>query len=102
VADVVRELERAVVDPHREPDVARDEAQLLAVARDLRQLAGDQREDLVEGGPGTVEDGARADVHVGDPILGVEERAVECAQVVHREQRLNCSADGPRPNVTSW
>ena len=101
MAHVVGEVERTVVDPHREPDVARHEAHLLAVARDLRQLAGDQGEDLVEAGPGTVEDGARPDVHVGDPVLGVEERAVEGAHVVHREQRLKWRAAGPGPNVTS-
>jgi RimJ/RimL family protein N-acetyltransferase len=45
-ANVVREVERFVVDPHREPDPAWHEAHLLAVARDARELGGDQRQDL--------------------------------------------------------
>ena len=83
VADVVVEVEVRVVDPHRAAEPPRHEAHLLAVAGNARELAGDQRQDLVVRGARSFEDGARADVHVGDAVLGVEERAVECAHVVH-------------------
>ena len=98
MADVVLEVEMRVVDPHRPAQPARHETHLLPVAGDHRQLARDQRDDLVVTGRRTFEDRARPDVHVGDPVLHVEEHAVERAHVVHR---CSVSIGWIRPGVVA-
>ena len=60
---VVAEVEVRVVDPHRAPEVVRNEPDALAVARQQRQLALQHRDDLVERRRRAVEDARGPDVH---------------------------------------
>ena len=82
VAQVVLNVEMRVVDPDRAPQLERDEADLLAVARDQVQLGVHHGDDVAEGRRGTLEDGHRGDVHVGHVVLNVEERRVQRAQAI--------------------
>ena len=83
VAHVVLEVEVGVVDPHRTAEVHGDEAHSLAVARHERQLACEELHEAVIGRGWSFEDRARADVHVGDAVLEVEERRVERVHAIH-------------------
>jgi hypothetical protein len=82
-ADVVVEDEGGIVDPRGVREATGDEPQPLAVAGQERELALDQCEDVVERRRGTGEDRTRADVEVGDAVLGVDEDGVERTEVIH-------------------
>jgi hypothetical protein len=84
VADVVAEVEVGIVDPHWPADLPGDEAHLLPVPREERELGGHQVDELLVGRWRPLENRARRDVHVSDAVLDVEEDAVERAQTVHR------------------
>ena len=72
-----------IVDPHRPAELERHEPHLLAVPRHRRQLPGDHRLELLVARWRTLEHCDRADVHVADRVLDVEERRVERAHPVH-------------------
>src|SRR4051794_20131385 len=72
-----------VVHPHRPAEVQGDETDLLAIARNQRQLAFDGVSRLVPRGRGPLHYSDRADVHVTDCVLDVQERGVLRAQRLH-------------------
>ena len=90
VAEVVLNVEVRVVHPHRAPQFEGDELHHLAVARDEGELGLDHGHDVIERRLRALEDGHRADVHMADAVLEVQERCVQRAQPV--------SAHGPLPS----
>ena len=84
VPQVVVEVEVGIVDPDRSAQLEGNRPHPLAVAGDEVQLGGDHRCDFVErrGRVGKHADGP--DVHMGDPVLQVEELGVERAHSLHR------------------
>ena len=72
-----------IVDPHRSPELEGNESHLLAVPRHGRELPGNHRLELLVHRWRTVEDCDRADVHVADRVLDVQERRVERTHAVH-------------------
>ena len=88
MADVVVEAEVRIVGPHRPAQPTRYEADTLAVAGDLGQLAAHQLDEVVVVGRRPFHDGARSDVHVADAVLDVEEHGVEWTHSFHRT--LDC------------
>jgi hypothetical protein len=84
VVDVVGEVERFVVDPHRKAEVPACVAQPLAVAAPRPQSSGDQGADVVVAGGRPLEHGARREVHVGHPVFDTEDRGIESTQAITR------------------
>ena len=82
LADVVIEVQVGVVDPDRAPLAERDEAELLAKARDEVEARLDVVAELVVGRRRAVEDDRRGDVHVGAAALHMEECGIEAGQAI--------------------
>ena len=83
VTEVVVEVEVGVVDPHRASELERDRRDPLPVARDAVQLRRQQLAQLSRGRLRPFEDREPRDVHVGDPVLEVEELGIEHAETLH-------------------
>ena len=99
VAQVVLNVEVRIVDPDRSPQLERDGADLLAVARDEVELGLHHGDDVAEGRRRALEDGDRGDVHVGHVVLNVEERCVQRAQAIrtHRDPPFGLLPDADYP-----
>ena len=76
VAQVVSEVEVRIIHPHRPPQPQRDEADLLAVARDRVELAQHHLLEARKGWRGSLENAHPANVHRGVGPLDVEKRGV--------------------------
>ena len=96
VTEVVLNVEVRVVHPDRAPQLERDEAHLLAEARDEVESGVDHRHNVAVGRRRPFEDRHRGDVHVGHVVLNVEERRVQRAQSIraHRPSLRGSSASG--------
>ena len=95
VADVVLDVEVRVVLPQRSPEVRRHPPHDLAVARHEGELGRHHRREVPIPGRRAGEDADRADVHVRDRVLNVQERGVERTQTVGH--RLHGSAGRSPP-----
>ena len=84
VSQVVREVEMGIVDPDRSAQLERHRTHSLAVAGDQVELGGDHPRDVVERRRRVGEHAYRADVHMADPVLQVEELGVERIHSLHR------------------
>ena len=76
-----------IIDPHRTRQRERQEPQLLAVARDERQLALDVAEQLGVVGSRPLEDRHPGDVRLHLVALEVQERGVERGHPLHLSLR---------------
>jgi hypothetical protein len=74
---VVLEVEVRVVLPHRAAEAERDEAQLLAEARNEMESRGDMVDERVVVRLRTLEDRGRGDMHVSAVSLEMKEGSVE-------------------------
>ena len=82
VAHVVLEVELGLVDPDRPALLERNEHHALPVARDLLQPRLDQREEVPIRRRWALENGHRADVHMGAAILDFQEQRIEGAEAL--------------------
>ena len=76
--DVVTKVEMRVIDPDRPSEPERHRLQFLPVARHQRQTPGQEGQDLLMGGRGTLEHRNRCDRHrrVWILVLGIDEQGV--------------------------
>ena len=84
VPEVVVEVEVGIVDPDRSTQLEGNRPHPLAVAGDQMELGGDHRCDFVERRRRVCKHADRPDMHMGDPVLQVEELGVEHAHSLHR------------------
>ena len=100
VADVVAEVEVGIVHPHGSAQLERDGAHPLPVAGDEVQLGRDQGGELVHGRRRIGEHTGTGDVHVGDPVLQMEELGVEGVESIHVHPFRGRWSCGRQPSET--
>src|SRR5207302_7220597 len=83
VPDVIEDLEMGVVDPHRAPELERDEAHALAVTGHQGQVGGDGADQVAVGWRRPLVYGDVPDVHRVVVVLDVQEHRVLRAHAVH-------------------
>ena len=81
-AQVVGQVEVRIVHPDRPAEGERDEVHPLPVAGDVRQVGLDAPGQVVVGRRRALEDRHRADVHVADGVLEMQERGVLGAEAL--------------------
>jgi len=84
VSQMVGEVEVGIVDPERSAQLQWHRTHSLPVTGDEVQLGGDHPRDLVERRGRVGKQACRADVHMRDPVLQVEELGVERIHSLHR------------------
>jgi len=72
-----------IVHPDRPAKRKRNEMHLLPISRDVRQIGPHPLHERVEGRWRSLQDRHRADVHMADRVLEVQERSVLRAQALH-------------------
>ncbi len=83
MTQMVGKVEVRIVDPDGPAKLERHRTDSLAVAGDEMQLGGDHRLDLAERRWRVSEHAHAADVHMGDPVLQMEELGVERVHSLH-------------------